>query len=362
MTNPTDLTFYGHFTGASSYPVVCKALARWLKAHTDLRIANLRQAPVDDRELSPLVVPITSNLSGWGNSRPFRSGAGMLFGFPSWYGDIPAHSAMVGYHVGDVDPLPPDWLWEIERACTTVLTPSQWCAGLLKNLGVSRPIYVVPHGIDTDVFAPRASMRVDAPVVLRHFCSSPALDRKGTREVIRAGYRMLKEPGPPFVLEVLVPRDAPLDAQGMEANSDRGRILIGKDEPTDAQGMAHKIWAADVIVQPSRAEGFGCIPLEALACGRPVVTTNATGHAEWFGSVEDAVVPVYTGDFQPCGPVGQAPSLDEESLYEAMSIAVRSAENLQGTAMDRAKTIREQWSWQAILDEKLLPLLPDVLV
>ena len=40
----------------------------------------------------------------------------------------------------------------------------------------------------------------------------------------------------------------------------------------------------DVIVQPSRVEGFGLCPLEALCCGVPAVVTTGTGHLAWLGS------------------------------------------------------------------------------
>jgi glycosyltransferase involved in cell wall biosynthesis len=39
--------------------------------------------------------------------------------------------------------------------------------------------------------------------------------------------------------------------------------------------------AADVVCQPSLAEPFGLVTLEALACGRPVVATRVGGPVEF---------------------------------------------------------------------------------
>ncbi|MFN2207704.1 MAG: glycosyltransferase, partial [Candidatus Promineifilaceae bacterium] len=41
---------------------------------------------------------------------------------------------------------------------------------------------------------------------------------------------------------------------------------------------------AEAFVFPSRFEGFGLGPLEAMACGTPVITTNSTSLPEVVGS------------------------------------------------------------------------------
>ncbi len=48
---------------------------------------------------------------------------------------------------------------------------------------------------------------------------------------------------------------------------------------------------AELFVFPSRHEGFGLPPLEALACGTPVVTTNASSLPEVVGDAAFAVSP-----------------------------------------------------------------------
>ena len=48
---------------------------------------------------------------------------------------------------------------------------------------------------------------------------------------------------------------------------------------------------AEVFVFPSRHEGFGLPPLEALACGTPVVTTDSSSLPEVVGSAAFAVDP-----------------------------------------------------------------------
>jgi glycosyltransferase involved in cell wall biosynthesis len=49
--------------------------------------------------------------------------------------------------------------------------------------------------------------------------------------------------------------------------------------------------AADAVVYPSFYEGFGLPPLEAMACGRPVITSHAGSLAEVVGSAAIIVDP-----------------------------------------------------------------------
>ena len=50
--------------------------------------------------------------------------------------------------------------------------------------------------------------------------------------------------------------------------------------------------ATDVSVVPSRVEPFGLVAIEALACGTPVVATNAGGLPDFITDDVGALVPV----------------------------------------------------------------------
>lgn len=89
------------------------------------------------------------------------------------------------------------------------------------------------------------------------------------------------------------------------------------------------ISAATVFVYPSLYEGFGLPPLEAMACGTPVVASSAPCLTEILG---DAAL--------------LAPPEDSEALAEALAQAVADAD-LRAGLRKRGLRRAQQFSWQA---------------
>lgn len=71
--------------------------------------------------------------------------------------------------------------------------------------------------------------------------------------------------------------------------------VVGFGKISEEQTLRTLYSAADVCVNPSRSETFGMVPLEALACGTPVIVYDVTGCS---GIVDDscgAKVPLASG-------------------------------------------------------------------
>ncbi len=59
------------------------------------------------------------------------------------------------------------------------------------------------------------------------------------------------------------------------------------DEYTlDRAVVRRRLAASDVFVFSSRHEGFAVTPMEAMACGRPIVASDATGVADLLAGEE----------------------------------------------------------------------------
>ncbi|MFJ8104471.1 glycosyltransferase [Streptomyces sp. NPDC096132] len=152
--------------------------------------------------------------------------------------------------------------------------------------GISGRWRVVPNGIDTERFRPapagpvRQALLPDLdPAALLVVCVGRLCPQKGQDVLLEAWADVVREvPGARLVLV----GDGP-DGERLRAGAPESVLFAGAVDDTVP-------WyrAADLVVLPSRWEGMALAPLEALACGRPVVVTEVDGARE---SLPDALAP-----------------------------------------------------------------------
>ena len=183
-----------------------------------------------------------------------------------------------------------------------VLSP--YLASVVRAHGVTKPVDVIPvYGVDRDIFRPsteskqlvraRLGLPDDGPVV---FFSSRVAPEKDAETVLRAVGILARDGRPVRLLHLSGGHRELLDlavSLGVEAH------VIAGDAVAPFGALADYYRASDVCVQSSREEGLGFSPLEALACGVPVVATAV-------GGLNDTIRDGETG-WQV--PVGDAASL-----------------------------------------------------
>ena len=180
-----------------------------------------------------------------------------------------------------------------------VISTSRKTAGYLE-----RPSTVILHGIDPEAFSPpadRAALKAamnlpEGPVI---GCFGRIRAQKGTGDFVDAMIATL--PAYPDATAIVMGRATEkhlayerslrerILAAGLE-----DRILFKPEVPVHQ--IADWYRALDLFIAPQRWEGFGLTPLEAMACGVPVIATRV-------GAFEELVKDGVTGALIPPGDV-----------------------------------------------------------
>jgi glycosyltransferase involved in cell wall biosynthesis len=159
---------------------------------------------------------------------------------------------------------------------------ARWLVDVGRELGVpEEQLWHVPLGLDHDTFHPDDSAHerpIDVAMLSHPFPQKGWAVGRDCLELLSAerdlaavvfGATSPEPPAPPGT-----------------------RVLIGPDHPT----LASEVYGrTKVFVQPSLVEGFGYTPVEAMACGAALVTTDNGGSRDYADDERTALV-VPSGD------------------------------------------------------------------
>ena len=201
-------------------------------------------------------------------------------------------------HQGAADPSPPQRLgFERRLACSVdavIATATDEVRELLALGAPAEALHVVPCGVDLEAFR-TASTIEGAPEWWqgsggRILSLGRLVERKGVGTLVEA---LARVPGAELVIAGGEGPDDPevRRLRGIAASHGvSGRVrLIG---PVGRDDVPALIGSADVVVCVPWYEPFGIVPLEAMACGRPVV-------AAAVGGILDSVADQVTGIHVP---------------------------------------------------------------
>ncbi len=212
-----------------------------------------------------------------------------------------------------------------------IICISQW-QRLLIQQETGRDVSVICGGIDPAVFHPYPKpSSTSGRKTIFYISRSPkyGYSFKGSQDFWEAMSR-LKGKVPDFNIQVVHPEPDPLDAP----------ITSEQKKPANDIEMGLLYAEADVFVFTSYFEAFGLPPLEAMACGTAVVTTDCGGNRDYARHGENCLV---------------VPPSDIEQLTTAIRHLLLNDADRKRVA-DAGFRLASTWTWERTAEqfEKIL--------
>jgi len=250
-------------------------------------------------------------------------------------------------HLGELDPSPPERVAVERRVAREVDAVVATCrdevAELLADGADPARLHVVPCGVELERFGadgPRSGPW--RPGAIRLLSVGRLVERKGVETVVQAlallpEAQLVVAGGPPAQLLAGDPNVLRLRAAAAEAGVLPRVHLVGR-VPHDR--AAELMRAADLVVCVPWYEPFGIVPLEAMACGTPVI-------ASAVGGMLDSVADGETGVLVP------PRNPDAVAAAVRRVVADPAARHRMGRAASRAVAARYSWDHVAAATESV---------
>ena len=220
--------------------------------------------------------------------------------FPDWLeAETPRHPQLASAEKAEHD------------LATRIAVGSSFTRRTLLEAGVpAEKIVITGLGVDLSMFRPADRERKERP--LRFLFVGAVGARKGVPLLLDAWRSLRREDSEIWLAGSITAQVAKMipDVPGLRA---LGKISRGQ--------LPRIMQQCDVMVLPSYCEGFGAVMLEGLACGLPLIATDATAAPDLItNNVEGFVVPA--GDKMALQDTMQR-FIDSRGHREQMSIAAR---------------------------------------
>lgn len=238
--------------------------------------------------------------------------------------------------------VPQSWVPKLNNM-DAVFVPCKQNIGMMKNSGVTVPIELIHWGIDESMFSPLE--RQDDSIFT--FGTLGALSvRKGTDMLVDAFSKAF----PPNITDVRLICKSSLTYFPFW-NKDP-RIIIDMSLVKHNELIENFFKKIDCFVYPTRGEGFGLPPLEAMATGVPAITTDWSGPAEYNNNeigwmlnysmikAKSFTEIVYKED---CGEWAE-PNVDQ--LIEMMRYCYENRNEVKEKGLLAAQSVKDNWLWK----------------
>jgi glycosyltransferase involved in cell wall biosynthesis len=254
--------------------------------------------------------------------------------------DILTTPFRLGFSMFEFTKMPRSWV----PGANTVdvnLVPSTWCKEIWLNGGVRRPVEVLPLGARTDLYT-----YVDRPErEIFTFCMAGTLGARKGPSLAWVAFQLAFSRQDDVRLVFKTPAFLPIKAEG----DDRVTVY---NEDWSLPRMVQVLHQADCFVYPTRSEGFGLSPVEAMATGLPVICTGETAMKDYMLPEHSYPLDVEGWEDVPShwGDIGCYTTPSRDHLVSLMRHVYENRAEARAKGRAAADYVRRELSWQRLVD------------
>lgn len=222
-----------------------------------------------------------------------------------------------------------------------LIVPANWVKTVFSNSGVTVPIFVVPEGVTkNEVYNPTS-----VPFTFLHFDATSYANRKGG-DLVQEAFMSLFGNMQDKVRLIMKGRNHTIPLSQRYPNVQYIFQNYTKEQMDD-------LWKqTNCFLFPSRGEGFGLPPLEAMAHGIPTILTNGSAMQDFaelgiplnvFGKIPS----VYDGKAGP----GQWDQPDILHLRDLMWDIYRNYEVHKQRAVENAEKVWDKYNFEKVAQQ-----------
>jgi glycosyltransferase involved in cell wall biosynthesis len=192
--------------------------------------------------------------------------------------------------------IPTEWIKKFNSDLNGIAVPSSFVRDALVRNGIRIPVRVIPHGVELEspCGASKENRLLNGAKQFRFLHISSAFPRKGVDILVKAYFEEFTEEDDVTLVIKTFPNPQNQVSDILINYSSRHQNLpqvIHIDKDIERVELEALYEACDVLIYPSRGEGFGFPIAEAMASGMPVVVSGAGGHRDFCQEDNSWLIP-----------------------------------------------------------------------